>query len=105
VDDDALVHAAGDPGEALADLDAGDVGVDGLELAADLGRGLGLDLPQVLVRRPAAQEDVDDRLVAGARLDAGPGLGAVDVRQGERAGAEGADAQEATPRDAVAVPT
>jgi hypothetical protein len=49
--------------EDLADLDAGDLRRDRLKLAADFGRGLGLDVPQVLVRRAAAEEDVDDRLV------------------------------------------
>ena len=39
-DDGALVHAGGDPREDFADLDAGDVGGDRLELAADLDGGV-----------------------------------------------------------------
>ena len=83
-DDDALVHAGGHAREDLADLDAGDVGGDRLELAADFGRGVGLDVPHILVRRSAAQEDVDDRLVPRAG-DAGAGLGAEDVGEGQAA--------------------
>src|SRR5207253_5019437 len=100
-DDGELVHQAGDTREDLADLDAGHRGGDRLELAADLGGGLGLDLPQVLVGRAAAEEDVDDRLVSGA--GAGPGLGAEDVGKGEGAGpeAEGTDLEEAAAVDAV----
>src|SRR5262249_22660548 len=108
-DDDAPVHAGGDLGEGLADLDAGDVGGDGLELAADLGRGLGLDVPRVLVGRAPAEEDVDDGLVPAGRRDAaglGGRLGAEDVGQGQVEGAEGesADAKEAATGDAVAQP-
>ena len=54
-------------GKHLADLNAGDVGLDRIELAADLLRRLGLDLPHVLVGWAAAEEDIDERLVAGAR--------------------------------------
>ena len=70
--------------EQLADLDAGHVGLDRLELAADLARGVGLEVPHVLVRRPAGQVDVDDRLVL--RAAALVGLGAKQVGQRQPAG-------------------
>ena len=56
--------------EQFADFDARHVRLDRLELAADLGRGVGLQVPHVLMRRAAGQEDIDDRLVrsADARL-------------------------------------
>src|SRR5205823_413456 len=85
-DEGELVGQGGDLREALADLDAGDGRADRLELAADLGRGVGLEVPHVLVGWAAAEEDVDHRLVRGLpeRL-----LGAQDVGQGELGGAEG----------------
>ena len=64
--DHALVH---DPGHALkdfADLDAIDVGLNRLKLAADLLRRFGLDVPHILMGRTTGQVDVDDRLVLGA---------------------------------------
>src|SRR5690606_41474237 len=39
--------------EQLADLDPGDVGGDRVDLAADLGGSIGLDVPHVLVRGAA----------------------------------------------------
>ena len=59
-----LVHDLGLQRHVLADLDAGDVRGDRLELAADLGRGVRLHVVAVDVRRPAAQPDHDDRLAA-----------------------------------------
>ena len=47
----------------LADLDARHVGLDGIELAPILARGVGLHVVHVEVRGPAAQENHDDRLV------------------------------------------
>ncbi len=45
--------------EVLADLDAGDVGRDRLELAAHLGRGVGLHVPGIELAGRADQEDRD----------------------------------------------
>ena len=47
----------------LADLDPRYVGLDRVELAADAGRGIRLQVKHVLVRRSANQVDEDDRLV------------------------------------------
>src|SRR5260370_42360816 len=59
-DDGELIHHGRDFGKHLADLDAGDVGRNRLELAADLGRSLGLDFPHILVRRSPPAEDIYD---------------------------------------------
>jgi hypothetical protein len=77
-DEDALVGDSGDLRERLANLDASDLGRDRLELAADLLRGVGLEVPHILVGRPAAEEDVDDRFVRGTR-DAARLFGAQDI--------------------------
>ena len=63
-----LSAIAGDAREQFANVDAGDVGVDRIELAADFARGVGLDVPHVQVGRAAGQIDVDDRLVLRAAL-------------------------------------
>ena len=63
--DGAAIHDADDAGENTADHDDVYAGGDGPEPATGFLRRVGLDLPRVLMRRSAAQEDVDDRLVAG----------------------------------------
>ncbi len=66
---------------------------------------LGLDLPHILMRRSAAEEDVDDRLVTRAWPSAGLSLDAEEIRESERSGAnaERPDAQKTAPVDTVAV--
>ena len=44
-----LVHLPGELRQMLADLDAGHVGGDRLELAAELGRGIGLEVQVSMV--------------------------------------------------------
>src|SRR5262249_53341504 len=61
-DDGELVHLPGDGWQHLADLDAGGLGLDRLELAA--GRGIGLEVPQVHVTGPAAHPEDDKALVS-----------------------------------------
>jgi hypothetical protein len=101
-DDRGPVHHPGEPGEDLADPDAGHVGVDRPELAADLDGGLGLEVPQVLVRRPAPEEDIDDRLVPGPGLLSR--LGPQDFRQGQHAARhQPADPEKSAAGDPVAV--
>ena len=75
-DDGGMVHEPGQPREVLADADAGDVGVDGLERAA-VG-GAGPQVEGVLVAGAAVhpQEDaafVPSRLSAGDRILLGLG--------------------------------
>src|SRR5579875_865173 len=85
--DNAFIHACGDLREDFTNLNAGHFRGNRLELAADLGRRFSLDVPQVLMRWTAAQEDIDDcfmAIAAGAhRRDTDPaGLGPQNV--GER---------------------
>ena len=89
----------GDARERLADLDAGHVRGDRLELAADLGRGFGLDVPHVLVRRAAAEEDVDDAPCAasGGRV---LGFAAASARRCRRASGRGPERERADPEEA-----
>src|SRR5579872_3413034 len=101
-DDGELVHHRRNLGHVLANLDAGDVGLDRLELAADIGRRVGLQVEHVLMRRAAGQVDHDDRLVGGS--DARRGLGSQHVRERKPAQRQPADSQEVTSRETVAEP-
>src|SRR5262249_49905708 len=87
----------------LTNLNPGNLGRNRLELAADLDGRLGLDVPHVLVRRPATQEDVDHRFVLSGT--AGLGLGLKQPAQGQatRPETQRPDLEEAAPRDPVAV--
>ena len=61
-----LVHLPGRARQVLADLDAGHVGGDGLELAAKLGGRVGLQVPGVDGAQAAVQEQEDQRDIARA---------------------------------------
>ena len=56
------IGARGEPRQVLAERDAGRLRGDRLELAADLGRRVGLQVERVELARPAGQEDQDHRL-------------------------------------------
>ena len=99
-----LVHRLGDLRETLADLDAWNIRRDRLERTADVLGGLGLDLPHVLVRRTATQEDVDHRLVVHLRLAGRVGPQQIGLVQAKGSHAQGTDLEHATTGDAVAVP-
>ncbi len=86
--------------QQFADVEARHPGVNGLELAANLDRGVRLEIDQVLVRRPAGQKDHDHGLVGV--LDPGPRLGLQQLRQRQPAQGQAADLQKATPRQAIA---
>ena len=58
-DERELVRVLGHAREVLGDLDARDVGLDGLVRAADLGRSVRLHVPGVELGRPADQEQHD----------------------------------------------
>ena len=62
-DDGALVGPLREAGKDLADLDPGDIRRDRLELPPNFARGVGLEIPEILMGRPTAEKDVDDRLV------------------------------------------
>src|SRR6266567_1177640 len=83
----------------LANLDAGNFGIDRLELAANFRRRVLLEIEHVLVGRPARQKDHDDRLVRLA--DAGLCLGAQQLRQRQAAQPKRADLQKIPARNAV----
>ena len=88
-DDRAAFHPRRQPGKHLADLDARHVRADRLEFAAHLARGVGLQVPHVLMRGAAAEEDVDEGLVTLARpADWCGRLGPHEPREREAAGAE-----------------
>ena len=77
----------------------GTFGLDRLELAANFGRGIGLQVPHVEVRRTAGQEDVDDRLVRPRALAASSRS---SVGQRQPAQGHAADRQEVAAGHAVA---
>src|SRR6185437_1637125 len=81
----------------LADADARDLCLDGLELAANLCGSLGFQVPHILMRRAAVQVDIDDGLVLRA---AGSEHGSADA---QRCGSQpdGADSQKVSPREAA----
>jgi hypothetical protein len=86
--DGQLVHHGRQPREHFADLNARHSRGDGSEFASDFARRLGFDVPHVLVRRPAAQENVDHRL-GPARPRAGRlNLAAKNIRERQRQAAK-----------------
>jgi hypothetical protein len=95
-DDGKLVGVAGEEGEVLADIDAGDAGGDGFEEASDFGGGFGLEVPGILVGGAAPHEEEDAGLGAsegGAEVGVGGGaaleeLGEREPEEAEAAGAE-----------------
>ena len=103
-DDGQLVPHAGLQGEVFADLDAGHVGGDRLELAAKLDGRFRLEVVHVHVRRAAAQVDHDGRLDRGWSCRCRPSPRPAPQHAGQRqTRAEGADLEEAAAVDAVAV--
>ena len=92
----------------LANLDAGNVCLNRLELAANLHRGVRLQVPDVLRRHAAVQVDDDDVLRDGIWL-VGRGvspLGREQVRERETRAEDGrgADGERLAARDPVAEP-
>jgi hypothetical protein len=85
-----LVGVLGQQRHVLADVDAGHAGPNRLEQAADALRGVGLQVPQVNLGRPAPQEQVDARSsLAGAPGDRSSSHRALGAQQaGQSQGAE-----------------
>ena len=102
-DDGVAVGHLGHEREVLADLDAGDVGLDRPERAADRVGGVGLEVPGVELAGAADQEEQDAvdvrRTAAGLDL---LGLQQIGQRQAHGPGREGPDAQEIAPRQTIA---
>src|SRR5437764_4695786 len=84
----------------LADLDSRDGGGNRFELAADFRRRVHFEIENVLMRRPAGQENHDDRFVRTA--DAGLGFGLEELGQRQAAKAQRADFEKVATRDSVA---
>ena len=101
-DDSGFVHALGQLGKDLADLDPWNIGGDGAELPSNFGGSLGLNLPHILVGRTASEENIDKALV---RISPASGvLGSKQIREGKAAHAETkrANRQKTTARQAAA---
>ncbi len=96
--DRRAVHQGGQLGKHLSDPNTRDAGLDRPELPADFRGRLGLDVPQILVRRPASQKDIDDRFVPLARAPLRR-LQAIKVRQRQR---RSANPQAADPQKVAA---
>ncbi len=98
--DRQLVHHLGLVRQVLADLNAGDVGADRLELAANLRRGTGLQVVGVQMAGPAGLPDQDDGLAAlgGSGSLAGAGLQAKQARQRQTAEGQAAHLQQGATR-------
>ncbi len=78
----------------LADFDAVDVGLDGIEQPAVLGRGVRLQVEGVHVRRAAGEVD-EDRGFGGGIIADIAGLGQLEIAgQGQPARAQGTGFQE-----------
>ena len=78
--DRELVHHLRDVGHQFADLDAGHFGLDRLEVAANVGGRVHLQVEHILVRRPAGQVDHDAGFVT--LLDPALRLGTQHVGEG-----------------------
>jgi hypothetical protein len=63
-DDRAPIHSLRELWKDFTDLDAGHVRGDGAKLSADLARGVGLQIPKILMGRATCQKDVDERLMS-----------------------------------------
>src|SRR5262245_37535501 len=93
-DDGKLVGVLRQQRHAVADVDAGHARPDRRKVASDAGRGVGLHVPQVLLRRAAPEEDQDARLrSAGPRWGAFCAFGTQESGKGQPAKAVLAEAQ------------
>src|SRR5262249_9159560 len=103
-DDRVLARLTGQERQVLADLDAGDIGGDGLEVAADLGRRFRFQVEGPQLRWATAHEQQDARLGFASRRTGrcrGSSL-SKQLRQGQTGSAQAADAEKIAPRDTVA---
>src|SRR5262252_2149843 len=98
-DDCELVHDTGDSRHMFANLDARNFGADWLELTANFGRRVLLEIEHVLVRGPTRQKNHNNGLMRFA--DAGLSLDAQQLRQCQTTQTERADFEKIAPRNAV----
>ena len=97
-----LVHLPSQARQMFADLDAVDVGLDLLELAAKFLRGIRLHIEGVDGAEPAVQEEEDERDIARPSALAGTRVQLQQTRQTQAEETGGAEAEKITPTDAVA---
>ena len=103
-DDGVLVGAGGEARQMFADLHAGPLsGGDRLELAADLGGCVGLEVEHVDVARRAGEEDEDHRLRLPRRFRRGRSGVWGAMRQADAQQARVADLQRFAAGDADAM--
>src|SRR5262245_12479354 len=98
-----LVHPSSQAGKVLADLDTRDAGGGGFELAADLSRGVRLEVHHVLAGRSTHEEQNDNVLGPGrSSVRATASFRTQQVRQAKAAqGRHGPCLQALAPGDAV----
>jgi hypothetical protein len=97
-----LVGMPGHAGKVLGDLDAGDVGFDGLVGAADFDGGVGLHVPGVELGGASDEHEEDDVDVGFVGVDGAGGFEAEPLRQAEAKRGERAGVKEITAAEAVA---
>ena len=102
-DESELVRHFRHERKLFTDLNAGNIGSYRPELAAELGRSIGLEIPHVLMRGPARKENHDNRLVINPACHLSTcRLGREDLRQTRPAQSEATDLKEGTTGKAVA---
>ena len=68
-DDGKFVHHRGHLWEQFADFNTGNVRLNGIKFAPNLGRSLSLQIPHILMWRSTRKKDHDDRLmIEGLKL-------------------------------------
>src|SRR5262249_56228378 len=89
--------------EGLGGVEGGHIGLDGAELAAELRRGVRLEVVHVEVARPAAQPEENHRgVLGGLAVRSRRGLEPQMVGETEPGQSEEAGAEEATAAEAIA---
>ncbi len=85
----------------FGDLDAGNIGLDGLVGSADFGGSIGLHVPGVELRGPADQEQHDAILIGLGGVGSSHGLHGKQVRESQSQERQRAGVQEITATEAV----
>ena len=109
-DQSGFVHLLGQKRHDFTEPNAGNLGANRLEFAADIGRGVRFGVPNVNVAGPALEEYEDDRfgfapaifLFRGVRGGICARLQAQDIGQADAEDARAADAEEFATTEAIA---
>jgi hypothetical protein len=99
-DDGKFVHHPSHFWEEFSNLDAWDVGGDGIKFSTNTGGSFGFNVPHILVWRAASEKNHDDRLVF--ELLRRGCLSLEQLRKGGSAEAESPDAEKATACHSIA---